>query len=198
MNRMTGCRGMTLVETLVVVAVGTVLLGLILGAFIETNRATNSTIARQQALQEALTKGQAIERMIRFRVRSEDLGAASETTTGSVVEKMAGNELRLASLARGAQDGTLYWGAGNYGEGKESRVWVSGSAKPGDAQAGQPAPGQIPTTVGFQYGRSENDGATVWTDEGGADTQLVRLRVSAMPAGTDGKPAIYETVVPLP
>jgi len=200
--RRAGCRrGMTLVEMLVVTAVGVAVLGMILGVFIETNRSTDRTISRQQGLQEAMTRGQAVERMIRFRVRSEDLAPAfaATVTTGALVEKMSRGELRLVSLARGTDDGTPFWAATNSGDGPQRTVRVGASATPGDPRDVPAAgAGAIPSVIEFHYGNQGADGTVKWSDEGTTDTCLVRLRVSAFPPGASQTPAIYETVVPLP
>lgn len=66
-------RGLTLVETLVYLALGSVVFGLVLGALISTERASARLSATEQMRQEAMLVAQSVDRVLRYRVAPADL-----------------------------------------------------------------------------------------------------------------------------
>ncbi len=101
-------RGVTLIEALVVIAVGVIVLGLILTAMVESGRQSDDLLIRQQMRQEALVISQTIEKAIRFRVRPEYLapsaslppgGAAPTPAAGGVAAPPSVRDLLSTSTA---------------------------------------------------------------------------------------------------
>lgn len=83
-------RAVTLIEALVVIAVGSVVFGMILYAMTSTGKATDRAVASQQMSQEALAISRNVERIMRFRVAPSNLvqempargGAGAPTAAG--------------------------------------------------------------------------------------------------------------------
>lgn len=81
-------RGLTLVEAMVVMALGTIVFGLIITTLITTQRESDRLTTREQMHQEALLIGQSVERVLRYRISPEDLegvvagGAGPDSVAG--------------------------------------------------------------------------------------------------------------------
>lgn len=108
--------GLTLVELAVVLGIGTMVFGLVLAALIQTSRASDDLISRQQMRQEALLIGQSVEKMLRFRVDGDQLafaapaggrggaqppGAAGGETTGTTASSTLPASLQETLLTTG-------------------------------------------------------------------------------------------------
>jgi hypothetical protein len=113
---------MTVVELAVVIALGTVVFGLILGALVQTSRASQDLVVRQQMRQEAMLIAQSVEKVLRFRVDGGDLVVA-EASAGAAPESSAGKSTVPRSL--------------------EETLRTTASA----ARASTPAPARTPTAA---------------------------------------------------
>ena len=120
MNR-SSRRAVTLIEALVVVAVGSVVLGMILYAMTSTGKATDRAVSSQQMSQEALAISRSVERAIRFRVAPANLvpenparggaGAPAAAGGGTVPESVkpiltAGSDAAMSSASASDRPGS--------------------------------------------------------------------------------------------
>ncbi len=69
-------RGFTVIEMSIVMALGTLVFGMVLAALTETSRASDEVVASQQMRQEALLIAQSVERIVRYRVDAGELALA--------------------------------------------------------------------------------------------------------------------------
>lgn len=103
-NTFRGTGGYTLMEGVVVTAIGTLVFGLVLAAFIHTARSSEELMAGQQMRQEALLIGQGIEKVLRYRVDADQIAlvppAAREERGGAGASTPAAGGVTTSSAAR--------------------------------------------------------------------------------------------------
>jgi prepilin-type N-terminal cleavage/methylation domain-containing protein len=185
-------RAMTLIEILVVVAIGLLVVGLVLEAMIGTNRATDELTAREGMRQEALLIAQSVEKVARYRVAPTELapGAAA-----GVVEQFGPSQLRLCSLAYGADKDHLLQtvaSAGGTSQAQHVIMRSSDGAEPDKAPAkrlGSNAD-RFKSDIAFRYASEYKDLEPIWSDQATSTPRLIEYTVRVWP--NDPKMARFE------
>ena len=185
-------RGMTLVEVLVVVAVGLLVVGLIVEALIVTNRAADKLTLREGMRQEALLIAQSVEKLTRFRVAPDELapGAAA-----GVSEQYSPAELRLCSPVYGGDKERIFQTVSSAG-GDEKVQCVTmrpaGSTEPGKAPAKRlgASSERFRSDIAFRYASQFEGLEPVWSDQATTAPKLIEYTVRVWP--NDPKMTGYE------
>lgn len=177
-------RAMTLVEVSVVVAIVAVVLGLILQAMTDTERAVNDLDRGQLLRQEALLIAQAVDKQLRARVAPGDVGAAA--TAGMDAEKFAADQLRVCTLAAGGVSDKLFATIGTVADTDGARrvaieYGLAGAADKGGRVIPGQNPDKVQSQITFRYLAAPVTGEPQWTDESGAAPAVVEYTIRLWP-----------------
>lgn len=191
---MRNVRGFTIIEAVVAVAASTIVLGLLLDAFVESNRQSQDVVENQNARQEALIIAQRVERVLRFRVNAADMATStSDEVRESLVsgaETFSSESLRVCSLASGMKPERILHTIANERQ-PETRIChavfrLSPMNGSGETTGTTSVIGQhsdrFNTEVTFKYlTNMENLHPTYSDSPGSSATKLVQYRVRVWP-----------------
>lgn len=170
-------RAYSMVEVLVVTAVGAVVLGLVLDALIQTNRVSDELVLGQQMRQEALVIAQSVEKVVRLRI-----DPATGATGGN--EKFLAGEMKTLSMAPapGGQVRALETSVSTDAE-NGPRVVVRRAAEGGDAKAGVLGanPDRFRTEIAFRYAEEYDGLEAKWADSATSKPLVVEYTIHVWP-----------------
>lgn len=157
------CRALTLIEILVVIAVGVMVFGLILEIFISTNRAADKEITRTSMAQEAALIAQQIEQVLKgYRVdlTSQRINPefSSERLTCIAISFQPDSLSRIVTLSNQSQDNRTRIV-------KEAVSLFESTDKTKEMEILGLKEEVIDTTISFEYATQIQDLSPVWRSE---------------------------------
>ncbi|MBX7244389.1 MAG: hypothetical protein K1X53_02755 [Candidatus Sumerlaeaceae bacterium] len=195
-------RAFTIVEIIVVVGIGTVVFGLILGAFIETQREADRLLMEQELHREGLVIGRMVERIIRFRLPAgelasggagQDAAAGGETTATaaktvapqvSKTDKFTAGELTVLSLALGTSAEEILCGISNGTSAGSRHVMLKNTSAEGEGGRSKPLGSntdRYQSEISFRYASEFKGTDAVWKADASATPRLVEFAVRVWP-----------------